>query len=44
LEDYIKKFDEFEELPEAEKRERRELYLKRIIKQNQKDINKLKDD
>jgi len=29
LEEYIKKFDEFEELSEAEKKEQRELYRKR---------------
>lgn len=32
LEEYIKKFDAFEELPEAEKRKQRELYRERILK------------
>lgn len=44
LEEYITKFDAFEELSEAEKKEQRELYLKRMFKQDQKNINKLKDD
>mgnify|MGYP006910658578 CR=1 FL=1 len=40
---FIEKLDAFKELPEAEKREQRELYLKIISKQNQKYINKIKD-
>ncbi len=32
LEEYIKKFDAFEELPEVEKRKQRELYRERILK------------
>jgi len=44
LKESIKKFDAFEELSEAEKKEQRQLYLKRLYKQNQKYINKLKDD
>ena len=44
LKELIQKLDAFEDLSEAEKREQRELYLKKISKQNQKDINKLKDD
>jgi len=41
---FIEKLDAFNELPEAEKREQRELFLKRLYKQNQKYIDKLKDD
>jgi len=40
----IEKLDAFKELPEAEEREERELFLKRIYKQNQKYIDKLKDE
>ena len=32
LEEYIKKFDAFEALSEAEKKEQKELYLKKLFK------------
>ena len=41
---FIEKLDAFKELPEAEEREERELFLKKIYKENQKYIDKLKDD
>jgi len=44
LKEFIEKLDAFNELSKAEKKEKRDLYLKRITKQNQKYINKLKDD
>lgn len=43
LEEYVKKFDAFEELSEAERNEKREQYLRSLSEQNQKSINKIKD-
>ncbi len=40
LKECIKKFDAFEKLSDAEKKKQRELYLKRIFKQNQNSLKK----
>lgn len=43
LKEFIEKLDAFEELPEAQRREQEELYLRGISEQNQKRIDKIKD-
>ena len=40
----IEKFDAFEKLSEAEKKEQKDLYRERILEKNSKYVNKLKDD
>lgn len=43
LKEFVEKFDAFEELSEAQRREQEELYLRGLIEQNQKRIDKIKD-